>query len=220
MNLTSTKVYIASTKILEDNSIFEKCYEIVSDERKVKVDRLRFDKDKRLSLAAEILLKKALADHGIFEYEVAYGENGKPYLAGTPEVKFNLSHSEERVMCVLSDRENGCDVEKVKIANFLMAKHFCTETEYAMIREKEALEEKEDLFFRLWTLKESFLKATGLGMKLSMKDFYFNIEENGVTVYQKVNGEHYYFKEYDLQDGYKYAVCSTNPEFSEIKRVF
>ena len=177
MNLTGTKVYIGSTKILEDNRIFEKYYEIVSDERKVKVDRLRFDKDKRLSLAAEILLKKALEDYGIFKYEIAYGENGKPYLAGMPEVKFNLSHSEERVMCVLSEKESGCDVERIKDANLLVAKHFCTDAEYALIQEKEMKAEKEEVFFRLWTLKESFLKATGLGMKLSMKDFYFNIEE-------------------------------------------
>jgi len=220
MNLTGTKVYIASTKILEDNSIFEKYYEIVSEERKVKVNRLRFDKDKRLSLAAEILLKKALADYGISEYEIAYGENGKPYLAGMTDVNFNLSHSEERVMCVISEKETGCDVEKVKNTDFKVAKHFCTETEYAMMQGKETKEEKEDIFFRLWTLKESFLKATGLGMKLSMKDFYFNIEEDEMTVYQKVNGEQYYFKEYDLKDGYKYAVCSMTPEFSEIKKLF
>ena len=220
MNLTGTKIYIASTKSLEDKAVFEKYYETVSDERKAKVDRLRFDRDKRLSLAAEILLKKALEDYGIVEYEISYSENGKPYFAGMPEVKFNLSHSEERVMCVLSDKETGCDVERIKDVNLLVAKHFCTDTEYALIQEKETKAEKEDVFFRLWTLKESFLKATGLGMKLSMKDFYFNIEENGVTVYQKVNGEHYYFKEYALQDGYKYAVCSLNPEFSEIKRVF
>lgn len=212
MNQLGTKVYMASTKELEDEQVFWNLYHLVSQKRREKIDKLRFMKDKRLSLAAELLLKKALELNGIKEYEMESDENGKPFLAGMASVRFNLSHSDERVMCVVSDQDTGCDVEKMRDSDYKIAKHFFTDEECKMLEEKEG-EERKELFFRLWTLKESFMKATGLGMKLSLKDFSFTIKEDQIIVCQKVNREQYYFKEYDLKDGYKYAVCSLSPQF-------
>lgn len=246
MERSKTKVYIASTKELEDEQVFQSLYQTVSKERRDKIDRLKFPKDKRLSLAAEVLLKKALAQNGIDEFELEVGENGKPYLKEGSHLEcshcvyFNLSHSEERVLCVISDKEAGCDVEKIKDTDYKIARHFFTKEEYDLIENytikttgnEEAPEQlthdgdtalkleeekqKQYMFFRLWTLKESFMKATGLGMKLSLKDFSFSIREEKACVYQKVNGEQYYFKEYDRNDGYRYAVCSLTPEISDI----
>ena len=226
MDKVKTKVYIASTKELEDEQVFQSLYQTVSKKRQDKIDRLKFPKDKRLSLAAEVLLKKALAQNGIHEYEIETAENGKPYLKGEESVYFNLSHSEERVMCVISDREVGCDVEQVRETDYKVAKHFFTTKEYEQIErcgegEENGMSaateaEKMDRFFRLWTLKESFMKAVGLGMKLSLKDFYFMIEEEQIRVYQNVNREQYYFREYNLKDGYRYAVCSLEPTIGDI----
>lgn len=209
-HLSETKIYIASTKCLEDEQIFEKWYQAVSKSRQDKIDRLRFPKDKRQSLAAELLLKKALALNGIYEYHIEADQYGKPYLIGEDSVKFNLSHSEEQVMCVLSDQEVGCDVEKIRDTDYKIAKHFFAKEERDAL-DYAAGDEKKDLFFRIWTLKESFMKATGLGMGLSLKDFYFKFDEKQVDVYQSLNEEQYYFKEVDFFDGYKYAVCSRNP---------
>lgn len=211
MRLFGTKIYIASAKELENEEQFIRLYQTVSKERQQKIDRLRFSKDKRLSLAAELLLKKALKEIGINEHRIEYGENGKPYLKDISEVYFNLSHSEERVMCVISEKEVGCDVEKIRDTDFRIAGHFLTDEEQAFLEQANNLEEKKELFFRLWTLKESFLKATGMGMKLSMKDFMFQFVDNQVYVCQTVNGEQYFFEEYDFQDGYRYAVCSLCP---------
>ncbi len=218
MILSETRVYITDTKDLEDEAVFQELYQTVSKERQAKIDRLRFPNDKRLSLAAAILLKKVLLEHGILEYAFSYGENGKPYLKEYPEIKFNLSHSGERVMCVISGQECGCDVEKSQNTDFKVAEHFFAEQEKEMLKNTESVEEKKDLFYRLWTLKESFLKSTGLGMRLSMKDFYFNIKDTKICVCQNVDGEQYYFREYDLQDGYKYAVCSVESDICDIVR--
>jgi len=221
MKQFGTKVYIASVRVLEDDHLFEQLYQTVSKERQEKIDRLRFSKDKRLSLAAAVLLRKALEQNGVYEYEIKSEENGKPYLIGEETIKFNLSHSEERVMCVLSDQETGCDVEKIRDTDYKVAKHFFAPEEWDMLERAAAQgqEEKQKMFFRLWTLKESFIKAIGLGMGLSMKDFHFFIQDKDVHVYQNVSREQYYFKEYDLKDGYRYAVCSMNPAFAEIEKV-
>ena len=123
-------------------------------------------------------------------------------------------------MCVISEKEVGCDVEKIRDTDFRIAGHFLTDEEQEFLEKTNNLEEKTNLFFRFWTLKESFLKATGMGMKLSMKDFMFQFVDNQVRVCQTVNGEQYYFEEYDLQDGYRYAVCSLCPDSKEWEKKF
>ena len=223
MIIDEVKVYIASTKPLEDEEVFRHFYGTVSEKRRKKIDRYRYPKDKRLSLAAEVLLKKALEQNGIPAYEVEQDENGKPYLCGNSSVKFNLSHSEERVMCVISNREVGCDVEKVRETDCKLAKRFFTDTECEWIDGageesggSDVLSEKGNRFFRLWTLKESFIKAVGLGMRLSLKEFSFHIEQGSVRIEQSVNQEQYFCKEYDLNDGYRYAACGMIPEFGDV----
>lgn len=216
MEQLGTKVYIASTKAVEEEQRFQALYQRVPKGRQEKIDRLRHVKDKRLSLAAALLLGEALRLNGIHDYEILIDENGKPYLAGNEIIKFNLSHSKERVMCVLSDKEVGCDVEYKKEYNNKLAKRFLAEEELALFHGRNGEEEKRDIFYRLWTLKESFVKAVGQGMRISLKKIQFSFHENQAQVYQNVNGESFYFKEYDLKDGYRYAVCSRNPDISEI----
>ena len=211
-----TKVYIASTKDLEDNQVFQSLYYTVSKERQEKIDRLRFPKDKRLSLAAEVLLRKALKLNGIDDFTLEVDENGKPYLKGISGLKFNLSHSEERVMCVISEKEVGCDVEWMKKPNYKMTEYFLTKEEITMLKRLNLEEEKQEMFYRLWTLKESFVKAIGLGMKIPLKDFWFSFEGDTISVHQNINQKTYYLKEYDLKDGYRYAVCSLCPKIDEI----
>lgn len=219
MKKLGTKVYIASTKELDQENRFKFFYETVSLERRQKIDRLRFEKDKKLSLAAELLRKKAFALNGIREGRIIIGENGKPYLEGEDAVYFNLSHSEEKVMCVISDREAGCDVEYMKTPNYKVAEWFLTEKEREMLDRFETEEEKRTLFYRFWTLKESFVKAVGLGMQIDLKAFHFSFHEDTVSVCQNINQNRYFFKEYDLGDGYRYALCSLNEERAPLEEI-
>ena len=65
----------------------------------------------------------------------------------------------------------GCDVEKIgQLKMNIAMRYFCKE-EYGAIKEAGSDEEKTDLFFRYWVLKESFMKATGKGMAPSCKFF-------------------------------------------------
>ncbi|MGN0106617.1 MAG: 4'-phosphopantetheinyl transferase family protein [Hominilimicola sp.] len=182
--------------------------------RREKTDRLMFRKDKMLSLAADALMRKALSDREIEDFTLEYGKNGKPYIRDK-NIYFNLSHSENTVMCAVSDMEIGCDVEKVTDIDLEIAKRFFHSAEYEMLVKARTDEEKRDMFFRLWTLKESFLKATGLGMALPTDSFCIHINKDKISVFQDVNRENYYFKEYDFNDGYKYAVCGKSEHFEE-----
>ena len=105
-----TEVYIGSVLGLCDERRFRELYERVPEHRQKKIDKIRFEKDKRLCLGAWLLLEQALAARGIdrASLEVACAPGGKPYLTKHPEVFFSLSHSGEQVMCAVSTAEVGC----------------------------------------------------------------------------------------------------------------
>lgn len=205
-----TQIFAAKTDILKSPENFQHFYNSASIERRNKIDRFKFEKDKILSLGAEILLKKALAESGIYldELRYAYNAQQKPLLIGHNDIHFNLSHSGNTVLCAISDEEIGCDVELIDEIDLNIADRFFNKSEAILINKQSGEEAKRDMFFRLWTLKESFMKATGLGFHLSPEKFSIVFDENVIRVEQSLDNKTYFFQEYDLQDGYKYACCS------------
>ena len=174
---------------------------------------MHFQKDKCLSLGVELLLMQACFDFEIdyTKQHIVYDDYKKPKFDNC-DIHFNLSHSENRAMCVMADYPVGCDVEKISEINMDIAKRFFFEDEYATIEKCESQAEKDNTFYRLWTLKESFMKCTGLGFHLPLNEFAISIENSNIEVQHSINDSKYKFFEYDIHDGYKYAVCIQNPK--------
>ncbi|MDJ0734300.1 MAG: 4'-phosphopantetheinyl transferase superfamily protein [Nostocaceae cyanobacterium] len=101
----------------------------------------------------------------IFEYEPL----GKPKLADSlnaSKLCFNLSHSQDLALCAVScDRTVGIDLEYIRPMSTLLslAKQFFAVSEYAVI-ESLAPPRQREMFYRYWTCKEAYLKATGVGL--------------------------------------------------------
>ena len=203
------KIYITDTTALMKRSLFNRAYETVTPERRRRIDRLRFPKDRCRSLGAGMLLRRALAEAGIDGTDFVYGDHGKPRLAGDLGVHFNLSHSGDRAMCVICEYRVGCDVERIGRRSAGVAERFFAPEEYSAIMAAPE-EERDAAFTRLWALKESFLKATGLGLTLPLSAFTVCLGEEGVTVRQDVDANRYRFFEPEPGDGYRYAVCVQN----------
>jgi len=211
--MLKTITYYSDTDALCDPNLFSKCYRTVSEYRRRKTDSFVFDKDRRLSVGAEMLLRRALEDLGEDPDSIVFGQvaNNKPVLRGS-DISFNLSHSEQRVMCSVSDSDVGCDTELVKPIDLEIAKRYFYGSEYDSIASETDPDGRCDLFYRFWTLKESFMKATGLGFELPLDRFCIRLGET-ITVQQEVGPGPYRFREYDVGDGYRYAVCSLNGDF-------
>ena len=211
--------YYADSGDLKDREAYDSAYSRVSAVRRGKTDNFVFNKDRRLSLGVELLLMKALEDLGedSESFEIEYVANGKPKLKGS-DICFNLSHSEERVMCSVSERDVGCDVEFIKPINLEIARRFFFGSEYDTIASMED-SEQYDTFYRFWTLKESFMKVTGLGFELPLDHFRIDLGEE-ITVDQSVDDRYYRFVEYNPNDGYRCAVCSVDNGFEpEMRKV-
>lgn len=216
-----TKWYAADVDGLKAPAVFERLYRTLPLHRKDKIEKLRFEKDKRRCMGAWLLLMHALQAEGIAEREIclSYGEHGKPYLADHPELFFNLSHSGNRVLCAVSDGEVGCDVQKIKRYDGQLAERFFSPEECGYLS-KVSKEERDTLFFRYWTLKESFIKNIGTGLALPLNQFSIQLSGDGVGVKQQVLPEETFsFRDVDSGDGYRYACCARRQEIGEIEVV-
>lgn len=134
------------------------------------------------------------------EAEVAKTVLGKPYLARYPGVQFNLSHSGPWGVCALSGAPVGVDVELPRPLKYDLARRFFTQAEQIYLAQRPQRE-----FFRLWTRKESFIKALGKGLTLPLDRF--SVLED-LLVWE---GTAWYFQEFPLEEGYL-TLCSQAPE--------
>lgn len=185
-----------------ENLDLKKAYNLVSKNRQDKINFYRFDKDKKLSCGAYLLLKKLLYEENITNPLFKTEKYGKAYISNHENIHFNLSHSSKIVLCSISDREVGVDVEYIdpKI-DLNIAKHYFYNTEYENIMNAK---NKADEFFKYWVLKESYMKYTGLGMNLKLDSFEIIIED---TIKLKNDNESLKFNLFNIED-YKIGITS------------
>jgi len=105
-------------------------------------------------------------------------EHGKPYLADYPELAFNLSHSADRWMIALGwNCQLGADIEiykqRINLSG-LVDKCFAEEEAAYWTNLPETKKYRE--FYRFWTRKEAFVKATGYGIALGLNLCVINPE--------------------------------------------
>ena len=204
-----TRLYAADVTELEEDSLYHAAYQKAAWERQRKVDVLRFPRDRRLSLGVEILLQYALSQLGLpcRDMIYCYKEGGKPYLVSQPGIHFSLSHAGKIAICAISSRETGCDVEEKKELDMNIAERFFAREEYRQIAKQESEQKKQEMFFRLWTLKESLIKATSLGMKIPLDSFCVFFGRNGQPLPLQYEGQTYFFQEFVVHPDYKCALC-------------
>lgn len=196
------------TPLVTDDGLFEKALAAVTPARRKNAARYRKREDAALSLGVELLLRFAFAKAGEpFPTAFSKTAQGKPF-APDSSLCFNLSHSGEWAVCAVSDTDIGCDVEQLDPAHADVAKRFFTAAENAQIDEAGEESARVCRFFRLWTLKESFQKATGQGMHLPLSEFSVTLGEP-VTVEPPAAVT---FTEYTALAGYACAVCAFGEE--------
>lgn len=139
----------------------------------------------------DLLRKRYVEVHGRLRYVLAQtlnespekiniktAEHGKPYLADNPELVFNLSHSENAmVIAVGRNCRLGVDVERCKPrTNLIGLVEKCFAEEEITYWNELPEAQKTVEFFRFWTRKEAFVKATGRGIGLGLNKCVINPE--------------------------------------------
>lgn len=174
---------------------------------------------KREKMVGEGMLRLLLQRWGgrpAESWSVVRGEHGKPYLVDAPEpLFFNLCHSGDYVVCALSDREVGVDIQKIGGMKLEIARRFFHPSE------TEALEtvkgtEQIDLFYRYWAVKESFLKYKGKGLSGSLAGFCMETVDGETVIRQEGKKIPVYLKECRIASGYCCFICAETADLPEI----
>lgn len=95
--------------------------------------------------------------------ELARTEEGKPYFPSLSDLQFNISHSKGVVLCALSSRPVGVDIEEIRPRRDSLPRYALSSQEY---EDYEALGADWPAFYTLWTRKEAWCKYTGQGLRL------------------------------------------------------
>lgn len=149
---------------------------LLSDERRQQTLRYRYERGRKTCAAAYLLLCEGLKkEYGITEKPLfSYGPHGKPMLRDYPQIHFNFSHCRDAVVCAISERPVGVDVESVSHYKESVARYTMNQQEMEQILQAER---PDVMFTRLWTQKEAVLKLSGEGLRDNLKEVLAEINE-------------------------------------------
>lgn len=175
-----------------------------------KIDAFKFPIDQQRSLMGQLIVRQFYAKKINLkwqEIEFEYNNHEKPSLKNYNNHYFNISHSGNWVAVAFSDGEVGVDVEKIKGDRRKIARRFFTPSE---IEDMTSLKEEEQqlYFYQLWTLKESYMKAIGNGISMSLDSFAFTKENNRFKLDFSKNDSEWFFFSTNISKDYFLSICS------------
>lgn len=159
---------IDCTPWLEEQAI-ENALPFLDDKRSRRIRRLRVPLKRAQCAAAGLLLTHILGENGTSP-TLVYGDNGRPYLADGSDTFFSITHSDKWVFLAVSDSEIGIDAQAPRKVCPRLAARSTTAEELAWVKE-----DTEPHFTRLWTMKEAYLKYTGTGLTLPIREVYISV---------------------------------------------
>ncbi len=161
------RIYYFSGVDRMTESDFNEVMTVLPEERRKKALRYVNDRDRRLSAVSYMLLIYGMKEcFGIVDFEIDFTEHGKPYIKDHSGVYFNISHSGDECVCIVSDKEIGIDIQLIGKYNPKTAEYVCSDHELDLI---ENSNDKAAEFTRIWTIKESYVKYTGNGISSDLK---------------------------------------------------
>lgn len=182
-------MWVAYPDDLKDEATERNCLRLLNENERARLKRFKFDRHRREYLATRALERTALSAYAEIapeKWQFEAGEHGKPAIGPglcrqAMGLTFNLSNSLGLVVCAVSHgAEIGADVEPYTRARTIeeVAERFFS------VRELEQLEplrgeERRERGLTLWTLKEAYMKARGMGMALPTNLFSFVFDGGG-----------------------------------------
>lgn len=193
------------TPLMKNRDLYKEIYKAVPEFRKEKADRIRKLDGRAQSLGVWWILMQMRKTYHLDEDAV-----------------FNLSHSGNYALCSIDDNKKrvllGCDIETLKEEKLKIAHRFFCNSEIEYI---ENAGNKKEAFYRMWVLKESFLKAIRMGIALDMHDFEVSFDQEDRPFLKRLpeqfSGPYFYHEYNNKKIEAKIAVCSSQNIFDHLK---
>lgn len=209
----------------------------VQPEEKLRIGQFVFTRDAKAAMAGRLMIRKLIAE----KLKIPWDEivlqrtvKGKPFLANDvcstfPNFSFNVSHQGDyAVLAAEHSLQVGIDVMKTDFPGsgsveefFRIMKRQFTETEWKSIKCLDSVWTQLDTFYRHWALKESFIKAIGIGVGFNLQRIEFHpspLQMEIGKVYKEtkmlLDGEEeegWIFEETMLDDRHHVAIAIEKP---------
>ncbi len=184
-------VWYARPETCADEADRQRLEALLTPEELGRRQRFVFERDQQLYLVAHALLRSTLSRYtGIdpLDWRFATNAYGRPDVdspATWRSLRFNISHTTGLVaVAVTKNRDVGVDVEwnqRPGLGVELADRYFSPAEVKDLLR--VATERQKRTFFDYWTLKESYIKARGMGLSLPLDRFSFHLAGEGpVTI--------------------------------------
>jgi 4'-phosphopantetheinyl transferase len=175
-DLAHDEVHVWWTRLDAPDTVLASLYQSLRTDERDRASRFKVPLPGRRFVIGRAFLRLALSRYlQIKPYDLQFETSayGKPALAGNSDLRFNLSHSEDlAVVAITSERQIGVDVERVRddVDARELSDRFFSEQEAEWVRSNPG-SELIQRFFTCWTAKEAYVKASGEGLSLPLKNF-------------------------------------------------
>jgi len=208
-----------------DAQLLARAMTLLSDAEKKRCAAFHMEKHHAEYALSRAMLRLVLSQYAPVrpeQWQFVTGSKGKPEIAGpaldTP-LWFNLSHTDGLAVCVAGRvRDIGVDVENMnrKASHQELAKRFFAPSEYVHLRTLPPSLQRET-FFRIWTLKEAYIKADGQGLSIPLDSFHFRFPpENPAQATLESNAESsphaWSFFEFQPGPDHRVSIGVRNPD--------
>ncbi|WP_019027448.1 4'-phosphopantetheinyl transferase family protein [Colwellia piezophila] len=202
LTLTNNEIHLWMTKpeqLLGKHELLATYATLLTHKETAKQQRYKFAKDRHDALITRAFIRDLLsyyADIAPQDWQFEKGEKDKPEIVNCPlPLRFNISHTKNLIICAVTLEDDiGCDVENTGRSNDVLAiaeRYFSPKETTELFALPEV--QQRNRFFDYWTLKESYIKAWGLGLAIPLTDFSFNINDttqrhqNSFTIKQDIS---------------------------------
>ncbi|MCM1105429.1 MAG: 4'-phosphopantetheinyl transferase superfamily protein [Blautia sp.] len=173
----------------------------ISMERQARIADMPSDRNKILSLCAELLLRRIACRQLAVENDSLHfqkSEHGKPYLCGHEGFHFNWSHTKDALALAVAGSPVGIDIEYCPPRGDAekLARRFYTEKEAAYVLQAD--HGRGTRFCELWTRKEAYTKYTGSGLTVALNSFDVTSDARLITFQHA---------------GYMLSLCCDPPDY-------
>ncbi|EYF01262.1 4'-phosphopantetheinyl transferase family protein [Chondromyces apiculatus] len=172
---------------IQDPALLAAYRALMTPEEAERQARFYFPKGRHEHLVTRALVRTTLSRYAPVDpraWRFIPGDKGRPEIAaptGIPPLRFNLSHTEGLIACLVTlDTDVGVDVEFIDrpSSTVEIADRFFSPEEVRALHTVPPSGQR-DRFFDYWTLKESYIKARGMGLSLPLEQFTFLLGDDG-----------------------------------------
>jgi 4'-phosphopantetheinyl transferase len=168
-----------------DPALHQRYRQLMTAEEQARADRFYFERDRQRYLVTRALVRTVLSRYAPVaptDWRFEPNEHGRPLIvnddAAARSLSFNLTHTDDLIaLAVTRGREVGIDTENIERGAPLdVADRYFAPSEVRDLRALRATQQPLR-FFELWTLKESYIKARGMGLAIPLRHFAFDLRD-------------------------------------------